>query len=237
MPEMESGGRTTTTAVDVLREPCQYCRIPVWLGDLMFCRCRCGLVCAGREACAGRAFRHGKPAHAPGSSDNSAGLCHTSRHELLQRKQFRPQRRQDRLPRTLVRQDAEPGPARRGLKVDGFTAWRKSGRSASMGDCLEAGSCRHGVAVRDTKDRSGPVLTFPPGAWGVFTAALKAAPARPVAAVDWHRQPRLAAGAGGPSVAGECGNEPFLDGPPLLWGATPDPGHWSRAGIQAGRSR
>ena len=48
----------TETAIYVLRQPCQYCRLPVWLGDLMFCRCGCGLICADREACAGRIDRH-----------------------------------------------------------------------------------------------------------------------------------------------------------------------------------
>ena len=45
------------TVLDVLREPCQWCGLPVPLGDLMFCRCGCGLVCADKDACGGRIER------------------------------------------------------------------------------------------------------------------------------------------------------------------------------------
>lgn len=48
----------TTTAIDVQREPCQNCHIPVPLAGLMFCRCGCGLICYDREACGGRIGRH-----------------------------------------------------------------------------------------------------------------------------------------------------------------------------------
>jgi hypothetical protein len=47
-----------STAIDVLREPCQNCHLPVWLGDLMFAPYSGGLICADREACAGRIDRH-----------------------------------------------------------------------------------------------------------------------------------------------------------------------------------
>ena len=53
--------------------------------------------------------------------------------------------------------------------------FRKSSRSAANGNCVTAGSCCHGVAVRDTADREGPVLTFGPETWREFTSALKAA--------------------------------------------------------------
>jgi hypothetical protein len=52
--------------------------------------------------------------------------------------------------------------------------WRTSGRSSVNGQCLEAGSCSCGVAVRDSRDRGGPVLTFAGPAWRVFLAAVKA---------------------------------------------------------------
>lgn len=54
--------------------------------------------------------------------------------------------------------------------------FRKSSRSTYNGNCLEAGSCSHGVAVRDTRNRSGPVLKFSGGAWRQFLAAVKASP-------------------------------------------------------------
>ena len=70
-------------------------------------------------------------------------------------------------------------------------SWRTSGYSAANGNCLEAatyrvsshctngscveaGTCSHGVAVRDTQDRGGPVLTFGAAAWSRFLAETKA---------------------------------------------------------------
>jgi hypothetical protein len=47
--------------------------------------------------------------------------------------------------------------------------WRKSSRSES-GQCVEAGTAPAAVLVRDTTDRTGPVLSFPAGAWAAFTA-------------------------------------------------------------------
>lgn len=51
--------------------------------------------------------------------------------------------------------------------------WRKSTRSGGNGgDCVEAATNLPGiVAVRDSKDRVGPMLTFPAAAWAAFTAA------------------------------------------------------------------
>jgi hypothetical protein len=46
--------------------------------------------------------------------------------------------------------------------------WRKSTRSASNGACVEV-SLTHGlVAVRDSKDSTGPVLRFSPQVWQGF---------------------------------------------------------------------
>jgi Domain of unknown function (DUF397) len=60
--------------------------------------------------------------------------------------------------------------------------WRKSSHSAS-GNCVEvaavpgaaaaAGSCE-AMAVRDTKDRHGPALTFTTRQWRSFAAGIKA---------------------------------------------------------------
>jgi Domain of unknown function (DUF397) len=53
--------------------------------------------------------------------------------------------------------------------------WRKAKASTNQGGCVEVGALQEGkIAVRDTKDRTGPVLQFDPGAWGRFTAAVKA---------------------------------------------------------------
>jgi hypothetical protein len=62
---------------------------------------------------------------------------------------------------------------------DDITGWRKSSHSFSNGDCAEAGTCRHGVAVRDSKDPHGPVLTFSGSTWGRFLAEVRRTPAAP----------------------------------------------------------
>ena len=51
--------------------------------------------------------------------------------------------------------------------------WRKSSYSSNGGsDCVEAAS-PEGVAVRDTKNRDGAVLSFTAEAWSTFTARLR----------------------------------------------------------------
>lgn len=52
--------------------------------------------------------------------------------------------------------------------------WRKSSISGGNGACVEVAGTDHGVAVRDSKDRSGPVLIFTPGEWRAFAAGVKA---------------------------------------------------------------
>ena len=54
--------------------------------------------------------------------------------------------------------------------------WRKAAASMSNGHCAEAASCRHGVAVRDTADRGGPVLVFGAEAWRAFLSSLRSEP-------------------------------------------------------------
>ncbi|MFY1681472.1 DUF397 domain-containing protein [Micromonospora sp.] len=48
--------------------------------------------------------------------------------------------------------------------------WHKSTRSSgNSGDCVEVAANLPGVVgVRDSKDPSGPVLTFAPAAWRSF---------------------------------------------------------------------
>jgi hypothetical protein len=53
------------------------------------------------------------------------------------------------------------------------SGWRKSSYSVGAGECAEAGSCRHGVAVRDSKLEASPVLVFGSEGWERFTAAVK----------------------------------------------------------------
>jgi hypothetical protein len=52
--------------------------------------------------------------------------------------------------------------------------WRKSVRSGGATNCVEvAGGLPEIVAVRDSKDSAGPMLTFACGAWDTFTARVK----------------------------------------------------------------
>ncbi|MEV4661816.1 DUF397 domain-containing protein [Micromonospora echinofusca] len=46
--------------------------------------------------------------------------------------------------------------------------WRTSTRSVGNGNCVEVAVAADRVAVRDSKDRSGPVLAFPAPAWHAF---------------------------------------------------------------------
>jgi Domain of unknown function (DUF397) len=54
-------------------------------------------------------------------------------------------------------------------------AWRVSSRSGNgSGNCVEVAVGPDLVAVRDSTDRTGPVLRFAPGTWARFTAATRA---------------------------------------------------------------
>ena len=51
--------------------------------------------------------------------------------------------------------------------------WRKSSYSGSNGgECVEIAAAG-AVLVRDTADRSGPVLTFTADVWRAFTATIR----------------------------------------------------------------
>jgi hypothetical protein len=51
-------------------------------------------------------------------------------------------------------------------------AWRTSTRSSAT-NCVEVAGFDGGVAVRDSKDRGGPVLLFAQRQWRDFVAAAK----------------------------------------------------------------
>jgi hypothetical protein len=52
-------------------------------------------------------------------------------------------------------------------------AWRTSTRSGGNGNCVEVAANLPGVvAVRDSKDRTGPVLIFGHADWKAFTVRL-----------------------------------------------------------------
>ncbi|MEQ4204194.1 DUF397 domain-containing protein [Actinopolymorpha sp. B9G3] len=53
--------------------------------------------------------------------------------------------------------------------------WRTSSYSASNGNCVEVAVLdRAAMGVRDSKDRSGPVLAFTSREWNVFVSSIRA---------------------------------------------------------------
>jgi len=50
--------------------------------------------------------------------------------------------------------------------------WRTSTRSVGNGNCVEVATAGDRVAVRDSKDRPGPVLAFPSPAWRAFVTGI-----------------------------------------------------------------
>ncbi|MBO0853532.1 MAG: DUF397 domain-containing protein [Nocardia sp.] len=52
--------------------------------------------------------------------------------------------------------------------------WFKSSHSGGGQDCVEVAFLAEGiVGVRDSKDRTGPVLAFNAGQWDTFTTAVE----------------------------------------------------------------
>ncbi|MFC4854683.1 DUF397 domain-containing protein [Actinophytocola glycyrrhizae] len=47
--------------------------------------------------------------------------------------------------------------------------WRKSSRSSAQANCVEVAFAGPAVAVRDSKNTDGPILTFPATNWAAFS--------------------------------------------------------------------
>lgn len=55
------------------------------------------------------------------------------------------------------------------------TAWRASSYSAASGNCIEVAQLATGHrAVRDSKNPTGPILTYTLAQWSAFTAGVRA---------------------------------------------------------------
>ncbi len=54
-----------------------------------------------------------------------------------------------------------------------FTGWHKSSHSNGNGGCVEVAAADALVGMRDSKDRSGPVLTVRPEEWSAFLVGVR----------------------------------------------------------------
>ena len=58
-------------------------------------------------------------------------------------------------------------------EFDGPTKWRKSTYSADTANCVEVAEVPNGIAVRDSKDPGGPILSYTTESWRSFIAAVR----------------------------------------------------------------
>lgn len=59
------------------------------------------------------------------------------------------------------------------VSIRSTSGWRKSSRSGGGDNCVEIAHTTNSIAVRDSKDPTGPILAFTRTAWTAFTAALR----------------------------------------------------------------
>ena len=56
--------------------------------------------------------------------------------------------------------------------TEGSIQWRRSSR-CETGGCVEVAHTDGTIAIRDSKDVDGPVLTFSHGEWAAFVAGVR----------------------------------------------------------------
>jgi hypothetical protein len=59
-----------------------------------------------------------------------------------------------------------------GFEVGGLQ-WKKSGRSANNGACVEVAPAGGQVLIRDSKDPNGPIIRYPGRSWRMFITNAK----------------------------------------------------------------
>lgn len=65
-----------------------------------------------------------------------------------------------------------------GSYIPSDVVWRKASRSVGQGACVEVATLPGQTAVRDSKNRSGPMLRISDRSWAAFVGTLKGRPRR-----------------------------------------------------------
>jgi hypothetical protein len=82
-------------------------------------------------------------------------------------------RQENADPRPLAKSSPLVGRGETAADLPGL-AWRKSGASTTNGDCVEVASLTGcGMAVRDSKDKDGPILRFSRDEWHQFISGIQ----------------------------------------------------------------
>ena len=73
----------------------------------------------------------------------------------------------------MEQESQEPARGTAPVEASALT-WRKSTRSVGNGNCVEAAKLSNGhLLIRDSKDKTGPMLAFTPSEWRAFIDGVK----------------------------------------------------------------